>query len=373
MPVIGFVSADGSSDLQEGKGHCSFDYALEEAATGNSDAFPYPYPVLKGMVDQNQKRDYISVTSVLHCLRAAFLKQRIDYYESPDKLYPMFRGTLFHALLESSPNPNARIEERHSRKHRGVELQGTFDSMLMFEDPDTHKTIIQDWKTTDNLPKYDTPYSSHIAQINLYRWLLGLDPKNVIMEVWYFSMQGMKRCRLKDGTQATRGGRYPINQHWSDKRIEDFLDDRLMKLKASFDTGIPMPYVMVPEEDKWECQYCPVAQKCESLRTKENEAVWRRENGLPPETTKEDIDPASSQAWDNVVGFYTSIASDETKSENSISLPVDDSSVVREPSKVTPEMMQKQTAHLRELGAQLGAIEKRRGRPPGSKNKEKND
>ena len=101
MPVVGFISADGSSDQPEGLGHCSFDYALSCAEDGDSDAFPYPYPILRGIRESIQERgDYISVTSILHCLRAEWLRRREPYYVTPDSMYPAFRGTLFHALME---------------------------------------------------------------------------------------------------------------------------------------------------------------------------------------------------------------------------------------------------------------------------------
>ena len=301
MPVVGFISADGSSDQPEGTGRCSFEYALAEAASGNSEAFPYPYPLLKGIVASTENRNYISVTSILHCLRADYLKRTTNFYVTVEQQYPMFRGTLFHGLMEKYPNPNGKIEERHSRTYRGIEISGKYDSMIFLRD-ESGRVVIQDWKTTESLPKYDSPYTSHIAQINLYRWLLGLKPDEVIMEVWYFSMKGVKRCRLKDGSGVGRGGKSPANQHWSDERVEAYLDDRLVKLRASIVAGIALPYSMVPDEDKWECEYCPVRAQCEALRWQEAESFWRKEQGLPPE--KSDGAEVAAE-WGNVLDGFT--------------------------------------------------------------------
>jgi len=293
MPVIGFISSDGTSDQPEGQGHCSFEFALQLAKDRHG-AFPYPYPLLKGIVDAVQNRgDYISATSVLHCLRADYMKRKEDYYSTVESMYPSFRGTLFHGLLEKNAPDNARIEEKVKRTYKGIEIGGTFDSLLCFPDADEKKYIIQDWKTTDNLPKYDSPYSSHVVQVNLYRWLLGFKVEDVVMEVHYFSMKGHKVCQLKDGTGIARGGRAPINQHWSDEKVESYLDDRLIKLKASMVAGIPMPYSMVGEDEKWECEYCPVRQKCATLARSEEEASWRKRAGLSPEGTAGD----ESVAW----------------------------------------------------------------------------
>lgn len=272
MPVVGFISATGES--------YSFAEALQLAAE-RDERFPYPYPLLKGMVDSIQDRgEYISVTSILHCLRADFLKRTTPYFMSVEDLYPMFRGTLFHSLLEQNPAPNGRIEQKTIRKYKGVEIGGTYDSLILLEDSAAERPhILQDWKTTDTLPKYGA-YTSHIAQVNLYRWLLGLDPERVVLEVHYFSMKGHKVCPLKDGTQGSKGGRKAVNQHWTDKEVEAFLDDRLMKLRASFVTRVPMPYDMVPADDKWECSYCPVKALCEDLTVGEREAVWRAKYGI---------------------------------------------------------------------------------------------
>jgi hypothetical protein len=302
MPVVGFISADGTTDQPEGQGHCSFEFALALAADGNEEAFPYPYPLLKGIADSIQDRgEYISVTSILHCLRSEFLTRTEPYYVSVESMYPAFRGTLFHGLLEANPNPNGAVEQKTIRTHKGIEIGGTFDSKLIFKDERSKKIVLQDWKTTENLPKYDSPYSSHMAQINLYRWLLGLDPDEVVMEVHYFSMKGHKMCRLKNGG-TSKNGRAITNQHWSDEQVERFLDDRLVKLKASFVTRIPMPYDMVPEEDKWQCEYCPVRTLCSRLMVDEREAAWRKAAGLPPAGTASDPSPLWRELFDDYRG-----------------------------------------------------------------------
>jgi hypothetical protein len=100
------------------------------------------------------------------------------------------------------------------------------------------------------------------------------------MEVHYFSMKGHKACPLREST--TRGGRTSNSQYWTDAEVEAYLDDRLVKLKASLDSSIPMPYAMVTEEEKWECAYCPVRQECATGANAESEAIWRKNAGLPP-------------------------------------------------------------------------------------------
>lgn len=299
MPLVGFISADGSSGpgLRDGKWY--FADALAEAERPGSTAFPQPYPVLKGIMDANQDRgDYISVTSILHCARNEFLKRRESYFEAPEKLYAAWRGTMFHALLEKHKSEASLTEVKTIRNYKGVDIGGTYDSLRVYNDGEY--TIVEDWKTTENLPKWG-PYSTHVQQINLYRWLLGLDPKKVKLVITYFNMTGFVSLPLKDGSGPWRGGKAPTNQVWSDSQVEEFLDNRLFILRASLDTNIPMPYVKVAEDEKWLCDYCPVRQRCADLAVQENEATWRRRAGLPPLQGGDDNAANLSTEWHQIV------------------------------------------------------------------------
>lgn len=277
MPQVGFIS-------QSGELH-SYEEALALCAEG-SDEYPYPYPLLKGIVENTQQRgDYISATSLLHCLRADYLKRRIDYYISVESAYPMFRGTLFHSLLEENPNPNGRIEEKALRTYKGIELGGTFDSLIVYKDGEQY--VLQDWKTTKALPKYGA-YSSHVQQINIYRWLNKLPLEKVRMEIHYFTMEGHKVCPLKDGS-----GRQRTNQYWTDKQVEEFLDKRLLPLAASMKAEMPIPYSYITEDEKWECVYCPVKQQCADAAELERENNWRKRAGMDPLNVMKELDEQS--------------------------------------------------------------------------------
>lgn len=261
MPLEGFIAEDGS-------GHYTFEETLERAGT---DAFPYPYPLIKGIIDSTQNRgDYISATSIIHCLRADYLKRREPFYLTIDSAYPMFRGTLFHSLMEANPGMG-KAEYKMLRTHKGIEIGGTADRILVYKTTEDEETyyIIEDWKTTDTLPKYNTPYSSHQKQLNLYRWLAKFPVAKTRLHVWYFSMKGVKKTVVKD--------------IWSDEKVETFLDDRLVKLRASLSADIPLPYLMVQEDEKWECEYCPLRQRCADLAEQEREQTWRRRHGMTPD------------------------------------------------------------------------------------------
>jgi hypothetical protein len=283
MPLIGLISSDGTSDQEEGLGHCSFPFALELAASGDSSAFPYPYPLLEAIIEGFSKHgDYVSVTNLLHCLRAEYLKRTNNYYLPVEASYTMFRGQLFHSLLEAHPNPNGIVEDKVKRTYRGIELGGTLDSMITYliETKEGKDFLIQDWKSVKEFPKYKA-YPSHIEQVNLYRWLKRLDPARVNISIWYFTMEGVKEYKLRAG-RVGRSGRTVFSEIWPDKQVEEFLDDKLVKLQVSLKAKIAMPYRMIEEKQKWECQYCPVKALCTDLADQEQENRWRRNAGLPP-------------------------------------------------------------------------------------------
>ena len=285
MPVKGLLSADGTSDAPEGLGRCSFDFALQLAESGDSDAFPYPYPLMRLIIDKlkEERGDYISVTSILHCLRGEYFKRTEPYYVTVEGVYPMLRGTLFHREMEQRKNPNSEVEKRYKRTHRGIEIGGTLDTQLVLPPrEDGKKYVIQDWKTVNVLPKYGGAYPNHIEQVNIYRWLTEIHPDMVILEVWYFGPEGIKVHRFKDA-YVTRTGKWVPSQVWTDKEVEKVLDNKLVKLRVSLASRVPMPYDLVPDDIKsWECNYCPVKHICDEVADREREAAWRKRGGLPP-------------------------------------------------------------------------------------------
>jgi hypothetical protein len=72
---------------------------------------------------ENQRRtdkhigDYISVTSLLGCLRQLYLERTIDYYVEPPKSWWSLRGSILHRLLEN-PGLVSQIEDMRSEVYR---------------------------------------------------------------------------------------------------------------------------------------------------------------------------------------------------------------------------------------------------------------
>jgi hypothetical protein len=185
-------------------------------------------------------------------------------------------------MLEGLAPPDALVEKRYERTHDGVVISGGVDSLRVVRQGKVQ--LLRDWKSTKDLPKYSSPYSNHLKQVNVYRWLLDLDPKTVEIEVVYVSMEGVKILRLKKGGE-TRTGRKIPEQVWPDEKVEEFLSERLALL-AREDL---LPYSDVPAADLWNCDYCPIRDLCHRKGYQENLARMRAgvEEGRVPPRQKE--------------------------------------------------------------------------------------
>jgi len=233
-----------------------------------------PYEILRAMHANLSKDrpDGISVTQLLGCARKVFLDGKVEYALEPHENYATFRGSIIHKFLEEFSDKEMGAEVRVEREYRGVVLSGQPDSVRIIS-PNGGRKVIRDWKSVKELPRFDSAYTHHKQQINLYRWLLGLDPRLTDLEIVYFSMDGIKVLPLKRGG-TNRYGRAIPNEVWDDAEVEKFLDDRLMIINAQRTHDQPIRYETVEEEHLWECNYCPVKQECYRRAAEEAEASW---------------------------------------------------------------------------------------------------
>jgi hypothetical protein len=265
MPQVGWL--DGKSNV------VPFEQALEEARTHGSWE-DMPYEVLHGMfVNLTKERpDSISVTQLLGCPRKVYLEGSTDYAVPPADNYAAFRGMVVHAVLEDGGDGSV-AETRVEREHRGVVISGQPDSLRVVGV--NNRKLLRDWKSVKNLPTYDNAYSHHQEQVNLYRWLLGLDWRLTDLEVVYLSMEGVKVIPLKRGGTNRYGRAIPM-QVWTDEEVEAFLDQKLMVLAAQRKYESPVAYHNVDVDDLWQCDYCPVRNRCYELAADEAKAAWSK-------------------------------------------------------------------------------------------------
>lgn len=132
-----------------------------------------PVFVLKDARDNAFRRAAagISVSTILGCAREHAIMQMYDYYETPISMYNKARGTWTHAMFESDPNPPEWVlKERRLFKYVDI-LGEQFRISGQFDEFDTKRGLLVDYKSKDNLPKKIDP--KHEAQFNCYAWLLS--------------------------------------------------------------------------------------------------------------------------------------------------------------------------------------------------------
>ena len=308
MAQIGWV------DPADGKKR-SFEEALAEAEAYGSWG-GYPFEVLSGIYDQSQghgRPDGISVTQLLGCARKVHLEKLHEYYGTVESNYAAFRGVIAHSMLEKFKPGHSVVERRLYRTHRGITLSGQLDSVSVTldgisdssgflaewldwcddmyrwegEDPDVPsepempeipkgtKFLIRDWKSKDELPTYSYVSSNHQKQGNLYRWLLRIPHRKADIEFVYVSMKGVRVMKLYSGGVFSNGRKKP-EQIWNDEKVAEFLDDRLLTLAVSQKIEKPLPYDKVPDDDLWNCQFCPAKELCYKLAAKEAQAAFKK-------------------------------------------------------------------------------------------------
>lgn len=260
-----------------------FEEVLEEARL-HGDAMGFPYEVLNGMHQQatKQRPDAITVTTLLSNPRHVRLEKMNDYFADPSQNFATFRGNIVHSIMEQYGGAGSTIEQRVEKDFNGVTISGQPDTLQLRST--NGRTLLRDWKSTKELPRYDNAYSNHQQQVNLYRWLLSLDPAETDLEIVYVSMEGVKIVPLKHGGKSVRG-RAITEQHWSDERIEELIQRRLTLHQVQ-----PiLRYEDIPEEDMWMCGYSPVENLCRRLAAREAREAWeqgRDVSRIPPREVK---------------------------------------------------------------------------------------
>jgi len=218
LPIVGGLADDLADDA-----HAETTIP-EELGTGVSAAIPA-----------------LSVTALTGCVRQAFLKTTEPYHQRPDQQYWSYRGTLGHLLAERGAGPDTVAEQRFERElrlpsGRPGPITGRPDEI------DPSRGLLIDYKTTDRAPKLPSPL--HIAQLNVYRWLVAPEYQIERLGIVYLTMKGVRKASV------------PV---WPEGQVERFLQERAGALADAY-AGGDWPAMT---EDRWMCGFCPVAAACE--------------------------------------------------------------------------------------------------------------
>lgn len=234
-----------------------------------------------------------SPTRIQGCARQAVLMDETDYYIDLDTAYPMARGHMVHALMESSPYPNAIASIREQRQTAVVETRfgpqafsGKPDLVVIKElvhnvrgeQPEFYYTAkVVDYKSTSEIGHDLTEAKrEHQIQVNLYAWLVGklllVEALPVVvdeLEVIYADMKKVRRFTSAGPLQAkgkmTR--RSPKEYETLDLapiRIKDaawcerYIRHHIERREGAKGT---LPPVLEGEET-WRCYRCDVYDAC---------------------------------------------------------------------------------------------------------------
>lgn len=237
-------------------------------------------------VDPLEREIRFSPTRILSCFRQSVLKGEVDYYTDVDYAYPLMRGNMLHALMEMSRYPGAIGCLREHQFHTSVHTQYgdvPFESkpdLIVIKAAAGGKLIckVVDYKTkTDIGHDLTAPIFSHIAQINMYRWLVmrelpklcGWEVDVDELEIEYCAMAKPRRF-TSAGPLVTRGKmtRRSPRQYapldlepipiWSLEAVERSVIRRIELRLAPRDE---LPEVL-PDEEQWMCERCDVADEC---------------------------------------------------------------------------------------------------------------
>ncbi len=228
-------------------------------------------------------------TRLLSCSRQAQLQENSDYYIDIDHSYPLTRGNMVHALMESARYPGVLMALREQRFRTTIETRygpqsfsGKCDLVIVKElgDDDALHLNIVDYKTKSKIG-HDLlrAEDDHIAQINMYAWLvtqvlpaqLGHPVVVDTVEIEYFAMEKSRRF-TSAGPLYAKGKRIPKTHPWEYETLE--LAPIPLYPLALVETAIrnriekrlqPELAPILPDEDRWKCDRCPVRDLCYSL------------------------------------------------------------------------------------------------------------
>ncbi len=167
MPLVGVVDPSHKEMARDTGGRLPAWLPLDDALKASEDGkwSPWPYEVMRAILEGYQNRDYISTsTLVSHCVRADVLKRKEDYVEDLEGLYVPFRGTMLHQVLEGYAHERAIAEARFFTTIDGTEVSCSPDHLT--------ETRLTDWKITESPPMYNNPWPNHQEQVQLNAFIV---------------------------------------------------------------------------------------------------------------------------------------------------------------------------------------------------------
>jgi len=250
------------------------------------------------------------------CDRQYVLMRDADYYENIRSSWPLVRGTMIHAILESAGVVDGydqtlreiRLTTKVDVDGEEVEVEQQFDPTkteviegqeIFTGQPDLllrngNRVKIVDYKTTTISHDLLAAKLPHVRQINMYAWLarrclpaiLGVESIEIDeLEILYLSQEKTRRFTsagsLKDrgkliSRKGPRGSSWQLSENFyetltleaimlaDDRKVEDWIIKRIKERRQALTT---LPPILTGDAALM-CIGCPVREKCmERART----------------------------------------------------------------------------------------------------------
>lgn len=226
---------------------------------------PFPPAILKALANSMQADErlreaqalarsmgipLLRVTGLLGCTRQAWYGLHYPApLETPSAHWARLRGTIFHAALEALAGEEAVAETRLIASLEGLGVRVWIAGKVDHYDPDTG--LITDYKTINSFGKkltaLDLPKLQHVAQLQLYGWLLDRAgyPYPTAGRIVYMDMGAVRTVDV------------PMPDEEARRQVEADLVakvQRIVTAPADGPAGDP--------QEAWQCAYCVYADLC---------------------------------------------------------------------------------------------------------------
>lgn len=235
-------------------GPVHFEHCINCAASGQArERFGclHSPDVIRGIINKiRAPMDCPSVTELLECPRAYWLKKKNDYAIQPSRAYWAFRGTMIHQVIEEGKQEGDIAEKRFFAEIGGFKISGQPDLV--------RGNTLYDWKTAKKIPS--EPKEDHKIQLSCYRLILkenGIevsdDARIVYMDMSEHAMLPVKLWNLQE------------TEKWMVERLSHLQEVVLKEEPPSFEKHFSLSY--------WKCgrseaySYCEVRRECTKGQT----------------------------------------------------------------------------------------------------------
>jgi len=211
--------------------------------------------IISSIKDFSSEPNEIHVTELLGCIRNVYLTKTRDVATPPSSLYYAFRGKLTHSIVESYKSDERNIiETRYKRRVGDLVITGKPDVIY------PHKKTIRDYKTCAKVPRFNTPYTTHREQLEIYKWLVAETIPIDNLEVAYLSMTEPKLCLVKKQRSLEEIGLW----------VQDKANQLHKALTEDVVPDVPKTFPVY-----WQCTgYCAVNKYCAKLWQEKQKSLF---------------------------------------------------------------------------------------------------